>query len=73
MDSVVRCECGFEARAAHEQGLVAEVRRHAREAHGMALTPEEALLLVFRAGLDETATHTFSREKTSRTKNKEEQ
>ena len=27
--AVIRCECGFEARAADEEGLVAEVRRHA--------------------------------------------
>jgi len=58
VDSVVRCDCGFEARAAHEEGLVAEVRRHAREAHGMALTREEALLLVFRAELDGPAPDT---------------
>jgi hypothetical protein len=51
---MIHCDCGFEARATHEQGLVAEVRRHASEAHGMALTHEEALLLAFRAELDET-------------------
>jgi hypothetical protein len=28
-----------------EVGLVAQVQRHAREAHGMALTHDEALLL----------------------------
>jgi hypothetical protein len=32
--------------------LVAEVQRHALEAHGMALTDDEALLLAFRAELD---------------------
>lgn len=62
MESVVRCDCGFEARAAHEEGLVAEVRRHARETHGMALTREEALLVVFRAGLDANASATFTKE-----------
>lgn len=35
----------FEARAADEEGLVAEVRRHAWEAHSMTLTRDEALLL----------------------------
>jgi len=44
----------FQARAANEQGLVAEVRRHASEAHGMALTHEEALLLAFRAERDDS-------------------
>ena len=52
MDRVIHCDCGFEARAADEEGLVAEVRRHAWEAHRMALTPQEALLLAFRAELD---------------------
>ena len=51
MDRVLHCECGFEARAADERGLVAEVRRHAREAHSMALSREEALLLVEQLGL----------------------
>jgi hypothetical protein len=51
----LQCDCGFEARAEHEDGLVAEVRRHAREAYGMALSHNEALLLAFRAELDATA------------------
>jgi len=50
---VLHCHCGFEARAAGEAGLVAEVQRHAWEAHGMALSHDEALLLAFRAQLDE--------------------
>ena len=53
MDKVLHCHCGFEARAENESGLVAEVKRHARQAHGMALTDDEALLLAFRAELDE--------------------
>jgi Protein of unknown function (DUF1059) len=55
MEKVVQCDCGFEARAEHEDGLVAEVQRHAWEAHGMALTPDQALLLAFRAELEATA------------------
>ena len=51
MDKVLHCNCGFDARAGDEDGLVAEVRRHARDAHGMALTHDEALVLVFRAEL----------------------
>ena len=50
---MLHCHCGFEARAAGEPGLVAEVQRHALEAHGMRLTEQEALLLAFRAQLDE--------------------
>ena len=50
---VITCECGFEARAADEEGLVATVRRHAVEAHGMPLSHDEALLLLFHAELAE--------------------
>jgi predicted small metal-binding protein len=49
--AVITCECGFEARAADEEGLIAEVRRHAAEAHCMPLSHDEALLLVFHAEL----------------------
>ena len=59
---MLHCHCGFEARAEDEAGLVADVRRHAREAHGMALTDEEALLLAFRAELGTTAPLTRSGE-----------
>jgi hypothetical protein len=52
VDKVIRCHCGFEARAKHEDALVAEVQRHASEVHGMALSHDEALLLAFRAELD---------------------
>ena len=54
MEKVLRCDCGFEARAEHEDVLVAEVQRHAWDAHGMALSADEALLLTFRVGLDAT-------------------
>ena len=52
---MLHCHCGFEARAEHEDELVAEVQSHASEAHGMALSHDEALLLAFRAELDATA------------------
>ena len=48
VERVITCECGFDARAADEEGLVAAVRRHAAEAHCMPLSHDEALLLVFR-------------------------
>jgi hypothetical protein len=48
---VLRCDCGFDARAEDEDGLVAEVQRHAWEVHGMSLSSKEALLLAFRANL----------------------
>ena len=52
MDKVIRCHCGFEARAELEQELIVEVQRHAAHVHGMTLTHDEALLLAFRAELD---------------------
>ena len=52
---VLRCDCGFEARAEREEGLAIEVRRHAWEAHGMALAPDEARSLASRAELGASA------------------
>ena len=49
MDKVLHCNCGFQAQAQAEDALVAEVRRHAWEAHGMALTRDDALLIIARA------------------------
>jgi hypothetical protein len=66
VDNVIHCDCGFEARAVDEDGLVAEVRRHAREAHGMVLSHDEALLLAFRAELSEEAPTTIPRRTTNR-------
>ena len=48
LEKVLRCDCGFEARAEHEDELVAEIQRHAWEAHAMALAPDEARSLAFR-------------------------
>ncbi len=57
-------------RGAHEDALVTKVQRHAWDAHGMALTHEEALVLAFRAELDDEATTTL-RETTTRTDKEE--
>jgi hypothetical protein len=56
VDRVLQCDCGFEARAADEIELVAVVQRHAWEAHHMALSRDEALLLAFRAELNALST-----------------
>jgi hypothetical protein len=72
VDRALHCDCGFEARAADEEELVAEIQRHASDAHGMTLSHTEALLLAFRAELDEKALLTTPRETTTRTE-KEEQ
>jgi hypothetical protein len=71
VERVLTCECGFEARAEDEDGLVAEVRRHARDAHGMALSHHEALLLAFRAGLDQGAPITIARKRPTQTDEEE--
>jgi Protein of unknown function (DUF1059) len=55
VERVLQCECGFEARAENEACLVAKVQEHAWEAHGMELSPDQALLLTFRAELDAAA------------------
>ena len=68
---MIHCDCGFEARAADEEELVAEVRRHAWEAHGMALSHDEALVLAFRAELDGEAPPTTPRETTTPTDEEE--
>jgi hypothetical protein len=49
VERVLQCHCGFETRAADEDELVAVVQRHAREAHQMALSREEVLLVAVRA------------------------
>jgi hypothetical protein len=56
VDKALQCDCGFEARADDESGLVEAVRRHAWEAHQMALSREEALLLAFRVELNAPST-----------------
>lgn len=52
-DMVLHCDCGFEASGVDEDELVAKVQRHAWEAHGMALSHDEALVVAFRAELRE--------------------
>jgi hypothetical protein len=71
VDRVLHCDCGFEVRGAHEDALVAEVRRHAQDAHGMALSHEEALVLAFRAELDDEAPTATLRETTTPTEREE--
>ena len=51
MDKTLTCDCGFIAQARDDAGLVTEVRRHAWDVHGMPLSHDEALLLLFHAEL----------------------
>ena len=49
MDKTVRCDCGHEVRAGSVEELVAEIARHALEAHGMRLTRDQALVIASSA------------------------
>ena len=69
---MLQCDCGFVARAKDEDGLVAEVQRHAREAHDMALSRDEAVLLAFRAELGTTAPRAISLQLNPQPEGKEE-
>jgi predicted small metal-binding protein len=51
-DKVLSCDCGYEVRSTDETGLIEEIRRHARDAHGIVFSVEEALLVVLRSQLD---------------------
>ena len=69
--TVLDCECGFEASAEDEDGLVAEIRRHAREEHGMTLSLGEALLVASRALPVESTGRGLRREVGTRQKEEE--
>jgi hypothetical protein len=51
VDKTLTCDCGFIARASDDVALAVEVRRHAWETHGMPLSHDEALLLLFHVEL----------------------
>lgn len=51
-DKVLSCECGYEVTSTDEPELVEEIRRHARAAHGIDFSVEDALLVVLRSQLD---------------------
>jgi predicted small metal-binding protein len=50
-NKAVRCDCGHEVRAVSEEQLLAEVQEHARAAHDIEFSREDALLVVLRAEL----------------------
>jgi predicted small metal-binding protein len=51
-NKVVCSDCGHEARGEGEAELLEEIRRHARDAHGVVFSVEEALIVVLRSELD---------------------
>lgn len=52
---VIRCDCGYRLRSRTEQRQVAEMRRHASEAHGISFSEDEALAILLRLELEEEA------------------
>ena len=60
-DMVLNCECGYEVTATEEADLIEEIRRHARDTHGIAFSIEDALLVLLRSELEpesfSTSTH----------------
>jgi len=51
-DKILRCDCGYRLRARTEQRQIAEVRRHAWEAHGISFSIQEAFAVLLRIELE---------------------
>lgn len=51
-DKRFRCDCGYRLRARTERRQVAEVCRHAWEAHGISFSTEAALAVLLRLELE---------------------
>jgi predicted small metal-binding protein len=49
MAKVINCECGFVVRGATDDELAANAQAHARDAHGMEITREQALSMAVPA------------------------
>ena len=45
MSKVIACPCGYTIRAESDAELVSQAQKHAKEAHGMTLTMDEALAM----------------------------
>jgi predicted small metal-binding protein len=66
-DKVLSCDCGYEVTSTDEAELVEEIRRHARCAHGIAFSVEDALLVVLRSELEPSRVSTERSVRGSRT------
>jgi predicted small metal-binding protein len=51
-DKALRCDCGYEVTGIDESELVEAIRVHARDAHAISFSVEEALVVVLRSQLD---------------------
>lgn len=45
MEKEIQCQCGYVIRAEGDEALVAAAQSHAKEAHDMELTSEQALAM----------------------------
>jgi predicted small metal-binding protein len=45
MAKIMHCDCGYLARGETDDELVADVQKHAREVHDMAITREQVLAM----------------------------
>lgn len=45
MEKEIQCQCGFVIRAGDEASLVSQAQQHAKQAHDMELTAEQALAM----------------------------
>jgi len=43
---LIQCPCGQVLRDTDQEQLIAQARRHAKEAHGMELTQQQALAMM---------------------------
>lgn len=50
MAKLINCECGVTVRGADDAELVTNAIAHAKDAHGMTITREQALALAETAG-----------------------
>lgn len=51
-DKRICCDCGYRVRGGSEEQQVAEVRRHAWQAHRISFSTEEALAVLLRLELE---------------------
>jgi predicted small metal-binding protein len=45
MSKVIKCPCGMVVRARDDEALVTQAQKHARDAHALELTREQALAM----------------------------
>jgi hypothetical protein len=62
-DKTIRCDCGYKAAAGDEETLLGELQQHARDAHGIELARERALLIVLGSGLEDALSETSNDER----------